>query len=185
MKDKYGEVADSALPKPGLEIFWWWYAQDNVEPPACNVWKHDLGKLVYPTVFRDMNFFEELVEAYDLVTHQVFDMDGKVLLKIGREEIREAFGLCPVAAITHEIDFATFWGCFDKLEPESKIRFFLMHVKEVTGVKKSFDAIEGKVHLMENYNDVMVNTHTALYQVLGLKNEHKFGKTSMWMCWDF
>ena len=69
LKDKYGEVVDSMLPKPGLEIFRWWYGQANAEPPTCNVWKHDLGKLVCPTVFRDMDFFEELVEAYDLVTH--------------------------------------------------------------------------------------------------------------------
>jgi hypothetical protein len=144
-----------------------------------------LGKLVCPIVFRDLDFFEELVEAYDPVTHQILDVDGRVLLKIGVEEIREAFGLCPTATVTHEIDFLAFQGSFDRIAPEPKKRLFLLHVKEVNGVKLSFEAIEGKVHLMENYNDALVNTHTTLYQVLGLKNEHKFGKTSMWMCWGF
>lgn len=61
----------------------------------------------------------------------------------------------------------------------------LTFVREVNGVKLPYEEIDGKAHLMEHYNQTLVNTHTALHQVLGLKNEKKIGKISMWLCWGF
>lgn len=185
LKDKFGEVADSVLPKSGLEIFCWWYGQANTKAPSCNVWKYDMGKLVCPIIFRDMDLLEELLEGYDPITHQVLDTDGRVLFKIGIEEVKEAFSLIPIEEISHEIDFNAFNGVFDKIAAEPKKRMFLTFVKEVNGVKLPYEAIQGNTHLMEHYNDTLVNTHTTLHQVLGLKNENKFGTISMWLCWGF
>lgn len=71
-----------------------------------------MGKLIVPTVFRDMDLFEELLEGYNPITHQVMDIDGSVLLKIGEKEIKEAFNLIPTEEVTHKIDFNTFDSAF-------------------------------------------------------------------------
>lgn len=163
LKDKYEGVANFVLPKSGLEIFRWWYGQANVEAPSYNVWRNDLGKLVYPTVFRDLDLFEDLIEGYDPITHQILDVYGRVLLKIGAEEIREAFGPSPTDQVTHEIDFTTFENAFEKIGVELKKRMLLTFVREVNGVKLPFEAIEGKAHMLEHYNETLVNTHTALF----------------------
>lgn len=36
----------------------------------------------------------------------------------------------------------------------------------------------------EHYNDALVYTHIALYQVLGSTNKRKFSKAIMWMCFE-
>lgn len=132
-----------------------------------------------------MDLFEEMIEGYDSITHQVMDIDGRVLLKIGVEETREAFGLSLADQVTHEINFTTFENAFDKIRAKPKKRMLVNFSREVNGVMLPFEAINGKAHLMENYNETLVNTRTTLYQVSCLKNENKFGKFSMWLCWGF
>ena len=61
--------------------------------PNDNVWKFDLGKLVVPIVFKDVDLLLELVSRYDEITHKVKDINGRVFLRINVDSIREAFNL--------------------------------------------------------------------------------------------
>lgn len=185
MKDKYEGVVDAFMPINGLEIFRWWYGQANLGAPSCNVWQHDFGKLVVPIVYRDIDLLGELIERYDPITQQVMDIKGRVFLKIGAGEIRESFSLTPDQQVTHEIDFNSFDRAFGKIGQEPKKRLWLSFFKEVDGVRLPYEAMHNKAHLTEHYNETLVNTHTALYQVLGLKNENKFSMITMWICWGY
>ena len=55
-------------------------------------------------------------------------------------------------------------------------------VKEFGGVKLAPATIKHKLADYDNYNDTLVNTHTALYQVLGMQNNNKFTNTTIWIC---
>ena len=65
LKDRYAGVVDTHMPTKGLQIFRWWYGQVNSRNPNDNVWKFDLGKLVVPTIFKDVDLLLELVSRYD------------------------------------------------------------------------------------------------------------------------
>ena len=88
LKDRYFEVADTHMPTRGLQIFRWCYGQENFGCPNNNVWRHDLGKLVMPTIFKDVDLLLELVSRYDEITHEVKDVNGKVFFRIDVDSIR-------------------------------------------------------------------------------------------------
>ena len=58
-------------------------------------------------------------------------------------------------------------------------------VKEVSGVKLAPVATKNKLTTCDNCNATLVNTHIALYQVLGLQNNNKFTHATMWICWGY
>ena len=62
-------------------------------------------------------------------------------------------------------------------------KLLLPFVKEVNGVRLAIDAIRNKLAVVENYNTTLTNTHIVLYQVLGLHNNNRFTKATMWICW--
>ena len=65
LKDRYERVVGTQMPTKGLQIFRWWYGQVNLGSPNDNVWKFDLGDLVVPTIFKDVDLLLELVSRYD------------------------------------------------------------------------------------------------------------------------
>ena len=87
LKDKYAGVVDTYMPTKGLQIFRWWYGQANLGSPNDSVWKFDLGKLVVPIVFKDVDLLYELVSRYDEITHKVKDINCRVFLKINVDSI--------------------------------------------------------------------------------------------------
>ena len=59
IKDRYYEVVDTHMPNRGLQIFRWCYGQENLGCPNNNVWRYDLGKLLMPTIFKDMDLLQK------------------------------------------------------------------------------------------------------------------------------
>ena len=74
---------------------------------------------------------------------------------------------------------------FDNARIELNKQMIMAFVKEVGGVKLAPSTIKNKLADCDNYNATLVNTHTTLYQVLGLYNNNKFTHSIMWMCWGY
>ena len=88
VKDRYDEIADTNMSIKGLQIFKRWYGQANATCPNSNVWRYDLGKLVVPTFFKDVDLLLELVARYDQITHEIRDIKENVLLRIYVDSIK-------------------------------------------------------------------------------------------------
>ena len=86
-------IADARVPLTGLEMFRLWYGQRNLPHPFSNGWMYDMGKLVVPNVFLDVDLLRAAAARYDLVTQIIRDNDGKVLLSINKEEVQQVFDL--------------------------------------------------------------------------------------------
>lgn len=65
-------------------------------------------------MFLDIDLLLELVQGYDLITHEIRDLDGNFLLKVDVESIREDFKLYSVDEVTDMIDFKMFDEAFDQ-----------------------------------------------------------------------
>ena len=88
VKDRYDEVVDTHMPIKGFQTFRWWYGYKKSSFPNNNVWQYDLGKLVMPTIFKDVDLLLELVARYDEITHEVKNINGNVFLRIDANSIR-------------------------------------------------------------------------------------------------
>ena len=173
------------MPTKGLQIFIWWYGHANFGIPNNNVWKFDLGKLVMPMVFKDIDLLLELVSRYDEITHKVNDINGEVFLRIDVDSIREAFNLHALEEATYSVNLEMFHKDFDNAGIEVNKQMIMEFFKEVGGVKISPIAMKNKLADCDNYNATLVNTHTTLYQIFGLQNNIKFTHATMWICWGY
>lgn len=86
-------IADARVPLIGLEMFRIWYGQRNFPHPFSNGWMYDMGKLVVPNVFPDIDLLRVVAMGYDLVTWVIRDNDGRVLLSINIEGVQHVFDL--------------------------------------------------------------------------------------------
>ena len=118
LKDKYAGVVDTHMPTKGLQIFRWWYGQANLGSPNDNVWKCDLGKLVVPIVFKDVDLLLELVSRYDQITYEVKDINSRVFFRISADSIREAFNLDPLEEENYNVNLEMFGKAFDNARIE-------------------------------------------------------------------
>ena len=102
----------------GLHIFKWWYGKVNSGSPNDNVWKFDLGKLVVPTVFKDVDLLLELVSRYDEITHKDKDVNGRDILRINGDSIKQAFNLHSLEEANYSVNLEIFGKTFDNARIE-------------------------------------------------------------------
>ena len=95
--DKGNWVRDATTAQSGLILFKKWFSERKLFAPHANVWNFDLGKLVVPSVFMDYDLLEAIAKNYDQAIRVVRRKDGKPLLSINPEEIREVFHLEPLS----------------------------------------------------------------------------------------
>ena len=106
-------------------------------------------------------------------------------MRINADSIREAFNLHPLEEANYSVNLEMSGRAFDNARIEVNKRMVMEFVKEVSGVKLSPTTIKHKISNCDNYNDTLVNTHIALYEVLGLQNNNKFTHATMWICWGY
>lgn len=127
-------------------------------------------------MFPDIDLLMELVDRYGPITYIIRALDGEVLVIIDAESSRKAFDLHPALDKTDEIDFKLFEEAFDKVRSGMQHKLISSFLK-VDGIKLTPLAISNSIGNCEHFNDTIVYTHTALYQVLGLTNIRKFSKS--------
>ena len=68
----------------------------------------------------------------------------------------------------YSVNLEVFGRAFENARIEVNKQMIMAFVKEVFGVKLTPVAIKNNLADCDNYNDTLINTHTALYQVLEL-----------------
>ena len=75
------------------ELFWFFYVNRNKGCPVSNPWDKNLGKLLAPEVFLDVDLVKALVKAYELATRTFYNADRSILCCLDKIAVVEAFGL--------------------------------------------------------------------------------------------
>lgn len=65
----------------------------NCEYPIFHTWKMDMGKLVVPNVYVDVDLVKDIAARYDPVSKNFRACNGAEVIKITKEGIAEAFKL--------------------------------------------------------------------------------------------
>ena len=73
--------------------------------------------------------------------------------------------------MTYSVNLEMFGKVFDNVGIEVNKQMIMAFVKEVGGVKLAPTTIKNKLADCDNYNTTLVNTHIALYEVLGLQKQ--------------
>ena len=108
-----------------------------------------------------------------------------VIVKINVHSIQEAFNFHSLEEANYCVNLEMSSKAFDNARIEVNKQMVMAFVKEFCGVKLAHTTIKHKLDDYDNYNDSLVNTHIALYQVLGMQNNKKFTHTTMWICWGY
>lgn len=86
-------------------LFGYTYKRGHMPRKISNLWTSNLGKLVVPNVFSNMDLVKALERYYDVDNRVIESRKGSLLLEISRKEIIESFSLNPLASVT--IDFSS------------------------------------------------------------------------------
>lgn len=75
-----------------------------MQSPFSSAWQNDLGNLVVPNVFMDVDLLKAVVDRYVPVLRVIRGNEGDILLIIRREEFKEIFYLYESSATLVQID---------------------------------------------------------------------------------
>lgn len=97
----------------GLTLFKSSYSQRNACAPLSNIWQFDIGRLIVLGVFMDAELLIQIAKCYNPVTKCVKDINGKDLISITDDEIREVFSLNDPSIGLEKIDFTEFTEIYE------------------------------------------------------------------------
>lgn len=103
--DKGNWLRDPQIGMFGLGLFKVGFSMRNSPAPQNSTWELDVGKLVVPGVFFDVDLLTKIAHNYDPISRSVKDISGKTLIEINDEEFRNAFGLSEYTDFLEPIDF--------------------------------------------------------------------------------
>lgn len=100
-------------------MFKLWNGQRNLQSPFSSVWQYDLGKLLVPNVFMDIDLLKAIANRYDPISRVISGDEGEIMLTIKREEFQEIFDLYEPSANLVQV-------CLNELKAEYyKIKGFI------------------------------------------------------------
>lgn len=73
--------------------------------PMNSIWELDVGKLVVPGVFMDVDLLTHIAHNYDPLTKSVRDVNRKTLIEVNDDEFKNALGLSEVSNYLEPINF--------------------------------------------------------------------------------
>ena len=81
------------LDRNGNELFWFFYNKRLSKAPISNPWNRNLGKLIMPKAFVDVDLLKKLINSYNAVTRTFHKHNGSILCTLDMTSLIEAFGL--------------------------------------------------------------------------------------------
>ena len=87
------------------DLFWFFYVNRNKGCPVSNLWDKNLGKLLAPEVFVDVDLVKSLLKAYKPTTRIFYTEDRRVLCYLDKNTVIEAFGLDGPMSIKFNIEY--------------------------------------------------------------------------------
>lgn len=70
-----------------------------------SIWELDVGKLMVPGVFMDVDLLTQIAHNYDPLTKSVRDINRKTLIEVNDDEFKNIFGLNEVSNYLEPINF--------------------------------------------------------------------------------
>lgn len=93
LEDNNSDVGYVYTTTRGYELFMFHYHRHEKPEPICNRWKLNLGKLVVPNIYVNVDLLKLLAQNYDSKKRAICDRNGKPCFFISREAISEVFNL--------------------------------------------------------------------------------------------
>lgn len=85
--DKGCWLTDPQLGMTGLGLFRVGFGQQNTPSPINNIWELDVGKLVAPRVFMDIDLLTQIAKSYDPIARNVRNVNGGPLIETTDDEL--------------------------------------------------------------------------------------------------
>ena len=92
------------MPLHGRSLFWYFFANRNEKEPINYPWRLDLGKIVIPNVFVDIELINLLDKHYEPTIKIVRKLDGMPLLVITKSCVEQYFRLSTQALTKIDIE---------------------------------------------------------------------------------
>lgn len=105
--DKGNWLRDSHIGLSGPGLFKVGFGQINSFAPMNSIWELDVGKLIVPGVFMDVDLLTQIANNYDPVAKCVRNVNGGSLIEINDDELRKVFKLGEVSNYLEPINFDT------------------------------------------------------------------------------
>lgn len=151
-------------------MYWYFYMNRNEGVPISNPWTLEMGKLMVPNVFFDIEIIWALSSRYHAPSKAIRLLDGQCLVDICREAIIRCFDLNKQAVT--EIDLGRLKQEYKRLKRTYRIDELPLHMK--MGDKNRVLPIlssKAKPFLVSDFQTYFKNTYYALCQILGFDVE--------------
>ena len=96
-----------------MDLFKRWFSKRNQGTPLSNIWDFDVGKLVVPSIFWDVDLLVILAKRYDPLTKVVSNFFGDHLFVVSPPVIRKFFGLSTNNALLERIDLSQLQSTYE------------------------------------------------------------------------
>lgn len=103
--DKGNWLRDAQIGMVGLGLFKVVFSQQNSPAPINSIWELDVGKLIVPGVFMDVDLLTQIANNYDSNTRTMRNVNGGSIIEITNEEFRRVFQLSEVSNYLEPINF--------------------------------------------------------------------------------
>ena len=160
-------IADARVPMTGLELFRRWYGQRNAPHPFSNGWRYDMGKLVVPNVFLDVDLLLAVAARYDPVTRVIRDNDGEVLLNVNADVIRRVFDLSENGSLLVQIDLEEMKQEYAKIQPFFRSKLLPPHLVRAGSSTIHMSPTDQEPFRLNCFADHFLATFYSLCQILG------------------
>lgn len=106
--DKGNWLRDPHIGLSILGLFKVGFGMRHSPTPMNSIWELDVGKLVVPGVFMDVDLLTQIAHNYDPLAKSVRDVNGKTLIEVNDDKFRNIFGLSEVSNYLEPINFESF-----------------------------------------------------------------------------
>lgn len=103
--DKVNWLRDPETGLLGLGLFKISFGQRNSPAPLNGIWEQDVGKLVVPGLFMDVDLLALIAQNYDPMERCIRNIKRSVLIEMNEDEFKKVFKLNESSNLLEPIDF--------------------------------------------------------------------------------
>lgn len=182
LEDRFEHLGDIWTEIRGHELFLFGYKRRKAPEPISNLWKRNLGKLVVPNVFVDVELMKALVDSYDPKTKTIYDYRGNPMVAINKQTIDMVFDLD--WDVEEKIDMHKLSQEFFNLEDIYRKWRLPIHRPKVGGSIIPFSKTDKVPFDVNQFHPYFKYTYYATAQVLGLEAHPLMDIGVMVLCAD-
>lgn len=182
LEDKFENLGDIWTEIRGHELLFFGYKRRDALEPISNLWKRNLGKLVVPNVFVDVELMKALVNCYNPRTKTICDYRGNTLVVINKQTIDMVFDLD--WEVEESIDMKKLSQEFFSLENIYRTWRLPVHRPKVGGSFVQFGKSDKVPFDVNHFHPYFKYTYYTAAQVLGIEAHPLMDVGIMVLCAD-